>query len=415
MKIIILLLIIMAFGCQKKDTSIDQNPEKFNKSPLLLGIDNFLAYHTHLVSGKRTGLLTNQSGVNYAFESTIDILHSNPTVHLSALFAPEHGIRGKVYAGEEVESIKYNQYNLPVYSVYRINQQSLNETVKKMDVIIIDIQDIGIRPYTYIYAMAKLMRAAAENSKLIIVLDRPNPISGMYPEGNLIREGFFSEVGLFPIPYRHGMTIGELALLFNHQYGIGAELKVIPMKGWERSMFWQETGLQWIPTSPHVPSCETILYLCITGMIGELHTLSNGVGYTTPFMLIGAPWMDAHLLSRQLNNLELNGIRFRPIYFKPFYALYKGLVCRGVQLHITDLHQIRPFRCCLHIIQSVMRLYPDHELFSNKKNVEMFNKVIGTDEIISKLKKGFAIEQIEKSWQEELNNFLIIRKKYLLY
>jgi uncharacterized protein YbbC (DUF1343 family) len=382
---------------------------------LLLGIDNFLEHYLTQVSGKRVGLLTNPSGMNRDLEATADLIFQNKNINLTAYFAPEHGIRGAVYAGEKITDLIDSLTGLPVYSLYGNRLKPGRETMENVDIILVDIQDIGLRGYTFIYTMAGVMTAAAEYNKKVIVLDRPNPIGGLQVEGNPAEPEFFSFVGMYPIPYRHGMTIGELARLFNEEYNIHCDLQVIPMQGWRRSMYWNETGLIWIPTSPHIPHWETVLYMVATGPLGELYTFSNGVGYTSPFELVGAPWIDGVELAGKLNVLRLKGVHFRPLYFKPYYLTYTGQFCQGVQLHITDTLNFSPYVTGLYILQTLMQLYPDQNLFAKADRAEMFNKVVGTDKITKMLQKNVPVGEIEKSWQEDLIKFISIREKYLLY
>jgi len=247
------------------------------------------------------------------------------------------------------------------------------------------------------------------------VFDRPNPIGGLMVEGNLVEEPYYSFVGLYPIPYRHGMTIGELAKLFNAEYNINCDLEVIPMIGWKRSMYWDETGLNWIPTSPHVPHWETILYMGATGTFGELHILSEGVGYTSPFELVGAPWINGQVFADKLNQLNLPGVFFRPLYFKPYYLHYPGQICQGVQLHIINEKAFKPYVTGFYILHVHMQLYPDKDLFAKKDRVRMFNKVVGTDKIMDQLQTGMLVQKIEESWQEQLEHFSKIRESYLIY
>ncbi len=239
--------------------------------------------------------------------------------------------------------------------------------------------------------MAKVMEAATKFDKEVIVLDRPNPLGGVAVEGNLVQEGFFSFVGMYPIPYRHGMTIGELALLFNKAFNINCKLTVIPLLNWERDMFWEDTKLPWVPTSPHVPHWETTLFMSATGVYGELRTLSEGVGYTLPFEIMGAPWIDGHKLASELNKLKIAGVIFRPLYYKPYYASFKGEVCQGVQLHITDRSKFNSYVTGLHMIRTIIKLYPEHDVFANDERVKAFYKVTGCDYIMHDLKAGLPV------------------------
>jgi uncharacterized protein YbbC (DUF1343 family) len=263
--------------------------------------------------------------------------------------------------------------------------------------------------------MAGVMEAAAEYHKEVIILDRPNPIGGKAVAGNVLDPKFASFVGRYPIPYRHGMTIAELALLFNKEFGIDCSLRVVPMVGWKRSMYWHQTGLHWVPTSPHVPHWETILHMAATGILGELGILSVGVGYTSPFEMIGAPWINGPELARDLNKLNLKGVLFRPLYFKPYYLNFKGEICQGIQLHITDYESFDPYSTGLYLMYYYIHHYPQHDLFAKKDRIKMFDKVVGTDKLRLKLQAGDSVEQIEQEWQTVLNQFKQIRQNYLIY
>ncbi len=400
---------------QKESQTEPPLPAPLRETKLLLGNENLMQNHLNLVKNKRVGLLTNPSGVNSQLQTTADMLHAHPDVNLTALYGPEHGIRGALYAGEHVKDTTDPATGVPVYSLYGKHRKPTAEMLENVDVILADIQDIGVRGYTYIYTMAMVMEAAAEHDKEVIVLDRPNPIGGLRVSGNLVEEPFFSFVGLYPIPYRHGMTIGELAKLFNNEYDIDCRLTVIPMIGWKRNMLWGDTGLPWVPTSPHVPHWETVLYMCATGTFGELRVLSEGVGYTSPFEIVGAPWINGPELAEALNQLEIEGVLFRPLSFHPYYATYEGEICQGVQLHITDERRFPAYRTGLHIMQTVMELYPEHDLFANKNRIGMFNKVVGSDSIMKALQKKIPVDSIAKGWQAELQSFKSMRTNYLIY
>ncbi len=407
-------LVFLIFQCQPKVT-IPPDIRVEESKDFILGVDNFLINYLYLVHNKRVALLTNPSGVNAKLIQTSDLLHYHPDINLTTLYGPEHGIRGAIHAGEHIRDDKDAKTSLPVQSLYGKRRKPSSESLQNVDIILIDIQDIGLRAYTYIYTMAMVMQTAAENNKEVIVLDRPNPIGGKNVAGNLVEKDFTSFVGLYPIPYRHGMTIGELALLFNTEFGINCSLKVIPMQGWERWMFWDVTGLQWIPTSPHIPHWQTILYMGATGTFGELGVLSEGVGYTSPFEMAGAPWIDGETFAARLNNLKLPGVYFRPLFFRPYYLHYKGEVCQGVQLHITDRESFEPYTTGIYIMQTHMALYPEQDLFSKLGRVKMFDKVVGTNKIRIDLQRGTPVRQIRNNWKTSLENFLQIREKYLIY
>ena len=417
---VLIIFSLALFACspklQQKTSSVTAiESTEPSQTRVVLGNENFLRNYLHLVKGKRVGLLTNPSGVDHRLRGTADVFAADSSINLVALFGPEHGIRGAIYAGEKVADETDPHTGLPVFSLYGKHRKPTPEMMDLVDVILVDIQDIGVRAYTYIYTMAKVMEAAAQAGKQVIVLDRPNPIGGAQVEGNLVQPDFYSFVGLYPIPYRHGMTIGELALLFNREYGIHCDLKVIPMLGWNRDMLWEDTGLPWVPTSPHVPHWETVLFMSATGTIGELHAVSEGVGYTSPFELIGAPWIEGYQLAQALNALHLAGVVFRPLYFKPYYGLFKGEICQGVQIHLTDYRAFNSYLTGLHILQTLLRLYPEHDLIANSSRVKAFNRVMGCDWIEQDLKGGVPVTKIQQKWLPEKQTFLKIREKYLLY
>lgn len=425
-KIFILLFMVFMLSCQSaKQEFVPQKLKKTEKKRLpqtanpaakiSLGIDQFIAKKLDLVKDKRVGLVTNPSGVNGNLLATSDILFNHPEVNLVALFGPEHGVRGDFYAGDKVGDEIDPKTGVIVYSLYGQNRKPTAKMLENIDVLMVDIQDIGLRAYTYIYTMAMVMEAAAENNKKVIVLDRPNPVDGETIEGNIVEEGFYSFVGLYPIPYRPGMTIGELALYFNAEYNINCDLTVIPMDGWNRSMYWGDTGLAWVPTSPHVPHWETILYMIATGTIGELHSLQVGVGYTSPFEMVGAPWINAEEYAEALNALKLPGIIFRPLHFRPYYSSFKDQPCQGVQLHITDHKKFVPYVTGLHILKTTIKLYPQKDLFNESGRVRMFGLATGTDKFVKMLPSETTVPEMENMWQTELNSFKDKRKKYLIY
>ncbi|MBP2664954.1 MAG: hypothetical protein H6Q71_2902 [Firmicutes bacterium] len=280
-----------------------------------LGIDN-VDQHLSLFSGKRVGLITNATGMNSQFQSSIDVLAAK--TKLVALFSPEHGIRGAVPAGirgavpagDKVGSQKDSKTGLPVFSLYGATKKPTPEMLENLDVIAFDIQDVGARAYTYIYTMAYAMQAAKENGKTFVVFDRPNPIGGVEVEGGITKPGFESFIGMYPIPIRHGMTVGELAKLFNKEFGIGCDLTVIDMTNWHREMYFNDTGLPWVMTSPNIPTPDTALVYPGTGIFGGTN-ISEGVGTTRPFDFVGAPWLDAESLANQMNAMKLPGVIFR--------------------------------------------------------------------------------------------------------
>ncbi len=379
------------------------------------GLDNLLLSETEIFKGKRLGLITNPSAVDAEMRPSYVRIHEHPGLNLTALFAPEHGFLSAAEAGAKVSHTTEPRFHLPVYSLYGETRIPTADMLKDIDILLFDIQDIGIRSYTYIYTMAVAMKAAARYHKKFIVLDRPNPLNGVTVEGNVTREPFYSFVGMYPIAYRHGMTTGELATMFNEAFGINCDLTVIRMSGWERSMFWPQTGRSWVPTSPHVPHWKTALFMPATGLIGELLSVNIGVGYTSPFELLGTPYIDALDFTRRLNERHLPGVYFRATQFKPYYSVYKGQMCYGVQIHITDEKTFRPFETGLHLLKLLYDRYPDHSPFIHKERLSSFHKTAGSDQIYSDILEGKSIEEIRAGWKDELQAFLKIRKKYLLY
>lgn len=412
----IIFILLFFVSCQPQFKQVTNNASnKILSKKVILGVDNFLKKYVHLLKNKKVGLVTNPSGVTGELKATADALYEHPEINLVALFGPEHGIRGNQYAGDKITDEVDPKTGIMLYSLYGKTKKPTKSMMNQVDIIIFDIQDTGVRSYTYISTLSNVMQACAEFNVPIIVFDRPNPLNGIQVEGNILDSAFTSNVGKHEIPYLHGMTIGELALLFNTHFKINCDLTVIPMIGWDRNMFWNETGLIWIPTSTHLPEWHSAVYMAATGTFGELHTLSEGVGYTSPFQLVGAPWINSEILAENLNNLNLPGVYFRAIYYKPIYGRFKTEMCQGVQLHITSFDTFKPYVTGLHIMQTIMKLYPDHDLFANKKRIKMFNQVVGTDKIMNNLKAGISVFEMEKAWQPELNEFIKIRKKYLLY
>ncbi len=371
------------------------------------------------LEGKRVGLITNPTGVDNELVSTIDLLYQAPNVNLVALFGPEHGVRGDEYAGDKVESAADPTTGLPVYSLYGKTRKPTPEMLKGVDVLVYDIQDIGCRSFTYISTMGVAMEAAAENHIEFMVLDRPNPLGGLKIEGGLVEDGFISFVSQFKIPYVYGLTCGELALLLNGEGMLAkpCNLKVIKMKKWKRKMDYTQTGLQWIPSSPHIPHPHTAFFYPLSGIAGELGYLSIGVGYTIPFQMFGAEWIEAGKLAQRLNALRLPGLIFRPIYLKPFYSVGQGKQLQGVQVHITDYAKARLSEVQFYVMQEIAALYPERAVFdhADKGRFNMFDKVSGSDEIRLSFAKNNRFADIADAWYKDVEPFRKIAKKYYLY
>ena len=372
------------------------------------------------LAGKRVGLITNPTGVDAQLRSTIDILHEAEQVNLVALYAPEHGVRGDVHAGDKVSNTTDAKTGIPVHSLYGKNRKPSAEVLKGIDVLVYDIQDIGCRSYTFISTMGLAMQAAAEQGIEFMVLDRPNPLGGYRVEGCPVEEGFTSFVSQYPIPYIYGLTCGELAQLLNNEKMIGnkpCRLTVIAMKGWKRDMKFEDTGLPWVLPSPHIPEPISAFFYPMTGIAGELGTLSIGVGYTLPFQLIGASWINAEELSQRLNALHLPGLSFRPIHYKPFYAAGKGEQLQGVQIHITDGDRAALSEVQFYVMQELAALYPDHKAFDNadKSRLNMIDKVCGTSQIRQLFTQRYRWEDARDYWNKGVGAFKQLSRQYYLY
>lgn len=373
------------------------------------------------LEGKRVGLITNPTGVDNRMKSTIDILHQAPNVDLVALYGPEHGVRGDVHAGDKVEDMKDAATGLLVYSLYGKTRKPAPEMLKDIDVLVYDIQDIGCRSFTYISTMGLAMEAAAENGKEFVVLDRPNPLGGIKIEGNLTEDDCVSFVSQFKIPYLYGLTAGELALMLNGERMLKdkkqCKLHVVKMKGWKRKMDYRQTGLQWVPSSPHIPHPHSAFFYPVSGILGELQYMSIGVGYTIPFQMFAAAWIEAEKLAKRLNGLNVPGVVFRPIHIKPFYSIGKGEHLQGVQVHITDFKKAPLSEIQFLVMQEAAALYPDRAIFdhADKGRFRMFDLVSGSKQIRERFSKRNRWEDIRDYWYKDVEDFRKLSKKYYLY
>jgi beta-N-acetylhexosaminidase len=395
---IILSLFVMLSNCQ---------------GSVKTGLDCVGTYK-EVFQGKRLGIITNHTAYNSNGKYIVDVLRSLTGVTVIALFSPEHGLWGKEQAGEKLNSHIDPVYKLPVYSLYGQALKPTREILQDIDVLVFDIQDVGARFYTYIYTMALAMEAAAENSKGFVVLDRPNPINGYSVEGNVLEQELASFVGLYPIPVRHGMTVGELAKMFNEQgwlgSGVKADLVIIPMEGWHRHMWYDQTGLNFIKPSPNMPDLETaVIYpgLCLL----EGTNVSEGRGTKRPFRQFGAPWIDSKRLADRLNELALPGMYFEPVSFTPASSKYQGQICNGVRIIITERDQLEPFYSGVRIVNEVYRMYP-HDFQWQARH---FDRLCGTSTIRDAITSQSSLNKLRSKWQVELQSFQKIRDKYLIY
>lgn len=386
---------------------------------VLLGIDTFVQGDVSGLKRLRTGLLCNHASVNK------DLIHSRFLLHqkglsLSCLFSPQHG-----FAAEKqdnmVESDHYtdDSTGLPVFSLYGTHRKPSESMFDAIDVLLIDLLDVGTRVYTFIYTMAYCLEAAAKYDKKIIVLDRPNPIGGLGVEGNILKMEFTSFVGLYPLPMRHGMTIGELAKMFNEEFDIGADLEIVSMQGWQRPMYFNDTGLPWVFPSPNMPTPETAL-VYPGQVIWEGTKISEGRGTTLPFELVGAPYWQHQQIAHQLAGYDLPGCLFRPVVFEPTSGKYAGKPCNGFHLHVTDRATFLPYRTSLSLLQAVMKCYPgDFEYKEPPYEYEYeqlpMDCILGDQQVRLELEAGKTPEELEIGWQAESAEFMETRSRYLLY
>ena len=399
-------------------------------------MDVFLDERVDFVKGQRIGLITNQTSVSSSSESTAELFKTHPGINLVALFGPEHGVRGDAQAGEYVPFYIDKKLDLPVFSLYGQSKKKetdfllkIDETMrtfdtedsgkypgkemlKDIDVLIFDIQDVGTRIYTFLATMAYSMLSAAKRNISFIVLDRPNPINGVKMEGPLLEYPEYSSfVGLYPIPVRHGMTLGELAGLFNENYlEHKVDLSVIPMHVWTREMWFDETSLTWINPSPNMPTLTTATVY--PGQVFlEGTNISEGRGTSNPFELFGAPWIDGNNLSVELNRLGISGVFFKDVEFIPTFSKYSGERCSGCLIHVVNRENYSPFITSLHIIKTVMDIYPGTFEFHS----DYFDKIMGTAKVREFLESGISIDQIVENYSKNLDEFKEKRKPYLLY
>lgn len=379
-----------------------------------LGLDLFLEKEYKQFKGQRIGLVTNTTGVNKNLIPSIDLFYEHPDINLAALYSPEHGIRGDEKEGEKVVSSIDPSTNLPVFSLYGETRKPTKEMLDIVDVIVFDLQDIGSRYYTYIYTMAYVMEACAVQGKHFVVLDRPNPISGDRMEGNLVEEDVRSFVGLLPIPNRHGMTVAELALLYKNEFGYECELTVVPMQGWKRQMYFDDTNLLWVPPSPNATNLDMNILYPGTCLI-EGTNVSEGRGTTKPFEWIGAPFIDGQKLAKVFNEKKIAGVLARPTSFMPTYQKYKDELCSGIQLHVVNRNELNSLKAGLLLVETIAELYPnDFEFRENENKRFFFDLLAGTKQLKEKVLNGTTMEFIE-TCHEQIEYFGKLKEPYNLY
>ena len=370
------------------------------------GVDVLIARAGDGLAGKRVGVITHRAAAGIGGWPTATLLAVHSPLRVVALFVPEHGFAGDLPAGGMVP---HSQGAVPIYSLYGTERRPTAQMLADLDALVFDLQDVGARAYTYVSTMALAMQAAAEHDKLFVVLDRPNPLGGERVDGPVLDPAFASFIGIYPIPAVHGMTVGELALLFNQEFRINARLMVVPMKGWEGRMQWEDTGLLWFRPSPNIPSPISAQLHAATGML-EGTNLSVGVGSAIPFETVSAPWIAADRLAARLTAERLPGVRFEAISIGQRSG-GKG----GVRLVLTDTRQFRPATTAVHILAAVQALYPGKLEFSATWGRYTFDLVWGSDTIRKAIQRGDPADRIVAGWEESTQRFLGIRRRYLLY
>ncbi len=386
----------------------------------ILGVEKLLEDLPQILEGPRVGLVCNQASVDHELRHAADLFHEHPDINLTSFFGPQHGIRGDlqdnmIETAHSVDDIT----GVPIHSLYSETRDPTEQMLKDVDILVIDLQDVGCRIYTFAYTMANCMRAAKRFDKKVLVCDRPNPINGLAVAGNVLEPAQSSFVGQFPIPTRHGMTLGELALMFNEHFGIGCELEVVTMDGWKREQWHDETTAPWVMPSPNMPTVDTA-----TVFPGAVHfegtELSEGRGTTRPFELIGAPYLVASDYASALNAIGLRGVYFRSCVFRPTFQKHAGLSCGGVQIHVTDRGQFEPVLAGVAMVKVAYQLYSDSFRWKQPPYEYVYDRnpfdvISGTAKLRKAIEEGVSLEAIEESWQEPLAEFKEVRQRYLLY
>ena len=385
-----------------------------------IGLEVLLESRLDLLDGQRVGLICHPASINSRYEHAADLLFAHPRIQLTALFGPQHGIRGETQDNMiEWQSFRDSHTGLPAYSLYGETRKPTAEMLSEVDVLVFDVQDVGTRVYTFVYTMALAMQAARESGKRFVMLDRPNPINGAQVEGNILEPPFASFVGMYPLPMRHGMTVAELARLFNQAFGIGCDLEVVTMQGWRRAMWFDETRLPWVLPSPNIPTPDTATVY--PGMVMfEGTKVSEGRGTTKPFEIIGAPYIEPRRLVERLNQDALPGCALRPLHFEPTFHKFKGQLCGGLQVHVTDRSRFKPVITAVAVIAAIRELYgdrfewtsPPYEYVYDRRPFDVIN---GSASIREMIEAGQPASEIEASWQDALADFAARRAPYLLY
>ena len=394
--------------------------KSLERKTVKLGLEKILDDSMNILNNQRIGLICNQASVNHKFQHAADLFYEKSEINLCALFGPQHGIRGDVQDNMIETAHGFDKKtNLPIYSLYSETRQPTEEMLKDLDALVFDLQDVGCRVYTFIYTMANAMKSCAAFGKKMFICDRPNPINGIDIEGNCLETNFESFVGQYPIPMRHGLTVGELAKLFNDKFNIGCDLEVITMEGWSREMYFDETDAPWVLPSPNMPSVETAVVFPAT-VYFEGTQVSEGRGTTRPFEVVGAPYIDADELADTLSEIKLPGVIFRAVNFLPTFQKYSGKTCGGIFIHVTERAIFEPVITGISLVKTIKDLYPNN--FEWKKppyeyvyDLNPFDVISGTDKTRTFIETGTSIESIKLSWQSDVKEFNKLIEKYRLY
>jgi uncharacterized protein YbbC (DUF1343 family) len=390
------------------------------KLPIKLGVERLLTEKIDLLRGARVGLVCNQASVDHGFRHVADLFHQHPDIKLTTLFGPQHGIRGDVQDNMiETAHAADRKTGLPIYSLYSETREPTEEMLRDVDIIVVDLQGVGCRIYTFVYTMANCMRAAKKFGKKVIACDRPNPIGGTQVAGNVLDPAFTSFVGQFPIPTRSGMTDVELGWMFNAEFGIECDFESVPMSGWSRELWYDDTDGPWVLPSPNMPTVDA------AGVFpGTVHLegtqMSEGRGTTRPFELVGAPYINADDFAAALAEYDLPGVYFRSCVFVPTFQKHGGQACGGVQIHVIDRRVFEPVITGVAIVKTAFDMYgesfrwkdPPYE-YEYDRNP--FDLIAGTSALREAIERGDSLEEIENSWRDPLKEFMAIREKFLLY
>jgi uncharacterized protein YbbC (DUF1343 family) len=386
----------------------------------VLGLEKLLEEEAHLLRGARVGLVCNQASVDHTLRHAADLLRAHKDINLTALFGPQHGIRGDVQDNMvETAHAVDRATGLPVYSLYSETREPTEEMLENVDVLVFDMQDVGCRIYTFIYTLANCMRAAQKYGKKVIACDRPNPINGVSVAGTVLDTQFASFVGQFPLATRHGMTVCELGRMFREHFGIDCELETVLMEGWSREQWMDQTDAPWVITSPNIPTPETTIVFPGTVHL-EGTQMSEGRGTTRPFELIGAPYIEAEEYARQLNLINFPGVYFRACGFQPTFQKHAGRTCGGVQIHVTQRDLFEPVSAGVATVMLAQRMYGEHFRWKEPPYEYVYDKnpfdvIAGTSALREAIERGDSLESIVASWEEPLRGFKALRERFLCY